>query len=808
LTFGVALAVTALAIIPAGKLRIRTDVEAMLPNGAPAAEAYRTFLDTFGGIEKVFITVRLPDGATPDPERLADAADALAAALAPSPEVRRVRAGLDDADEDYVVSRLAPSLPLLVPGDAAAALAPRLTDAALAERAAALKDAAAGPGSIFLSRVAAADPLDLAGVALAGLSPAGSLPFDPVTGAILSRDQRAALVIVTPLRGETDTEGGRELVAALDAAFAATRRAVGDDLRFEALGGPLYAMHDKEALKDDLIRILGAASVLVFLMIILAFEGFSIPAISIAAVALGQIWCAALVAMWLGSVTAVGVGFAAILLGLGDDFTIHLAARFREACAQGLPPAEAMEHAVDESGPGITSAALTTAAAFACLGLASFRPLRELGLVVAAGVILLWFATLTAAAPMLLVAARRWKPGPRPERRRGFGWLVEAGVRAGTARPFAALAVCGALTILGAAGAARLTLDTELRRLRPSDHPTVRAETALIRDFGLGIDTSTVTVAGAGVDDALDRADAVAALARVELPGAEVASPSDWLVTGERLAARLKALAPLKLDDVASRFSRALDREGLDPRAFAPALDGMRTIAGGRAPSVPPSSERPDWINEGIRTSDGGTLVAVRIRLPEGAWPDGPPAAFLAKLDAAAPGSQLANAKRLGAELRVVAIRDVTRLGALAAIVVLALVAISYRGDAVATVLTFLPVVVGTVCTAGLWGWFGRPLDLFSMCVLPVMIGIGMDDGLHVLHMSRYRGEDLARATSEAGRGIVLTNLTTCAGFASLMLSHVPALRNGGLLICVGNLLCLAATLVALPAIAALRRSR
>jgi predicted RND superfamily exporter protein len=115
LTFGVALAVTALAIIPAGKLRIRTDVEAMLPNGAPAAEAYRTFLDTFGGIEKVFITVRLPEGAPPDPERLADAADSIAVSLARSPEVRRVRAGLDDADEAYVTSRLAPSLPLLVP---------------------------------------------------------------------------------------------------------------------------------------------------------------------------------------------------------------------------------------------------------------------------------------------------------------------------------------------------------------------------------------------------------------------------------------------------------------------------------------------------------------------------------------------------------------------------------------------------------------------------------------------------------------------------------------------------------------------
>jgi uncharacterized protein len=193
--------------------------------------------------------------------------------------------------------------------------------------------------------------------------------------------------------------------------------------------------------------------------------------------------------------------------------------------------------------------------------------------------------------------------------------------------------------------------------------------------------------------------------------------------------------------------------------------------------------------------------VAVRIRVPEGAWPGGPPKAFLASVEAAAPGAQLANAPRLGSELKAVAVRDLEKLGGLAVVVVLAIVLVSYGGSLSATALTFLPVVLGTVWTAGLWGWLGLKLDLFSLCVLPVMVGIGVDDGLHVLHLARQRGEDLARAAREAGRGVVLTNLTTCAGFASLALSHVPGLRNGGLLICTGNLLCLAATLVVLPAL-------
>jgi len=802
LVLAAALAATAIALPSATRLTIRTELDAMLPAGTPAAEAYREFLHTFGGIERVYVMVRLPDGAPADPERLADAAEALADALSASPEVSRVRYGLDPSDEEFAARQLAPRLPLLLGDRAPVVLAPRLTDAAIAARVAELKDAASGPGAIFLSALAAADPLGLSGEA--SVTPTSALPFDPVTGVLLSTDQRAALLVVTPRRAESDATGGRALLRVLDEAYAETSRADGGDLRFEAVGGPLYAVHDQEALQDDLIRIVTVAGVVVILMIVIAFEGFSIPAVSIAAVAIGQVWCAAIVAAMLGNVTAVGVGFAAILLGLGDDFTIHLGSRFREVWASGTDAAVAMRRAVEESWPGIATAALTTSVAFACLGLAHFRPLRELGIVVALGVLLLLAATLTAAAPLLLFATRFWKRTNRAPRWGGFAWIVTSGVRAGTAAPRTALVACGLVSLAALAGASRLTIDTDMRLLRPTDHPTTRAEQALFHDFGVGADTAIVSVHGADVPEALDRADAVAREARGAFPGAEVSTPSDWIVDGARLKDRMTALAPLHLDRAAARLGAALDRAGLNAQAFAPALDTMRAIGEGKVPPPIVASTWPDWIADGIKTDGAGASVAVRMRLPEGTWTGGPPASFLASIQAQAPGARLAHAKRLGAELRSVAVSDLMRLGALAFVLVLGIVAISYRGDLAATALTFVPVAVGTACTAGLWGWLGRPLDLFSLSVLPVMVGIGVDDGLHVLHLARRRGEDFERAALQAGRGIVLTNLTTCAGFASLMLSHVPGLRNGGLLICVGNLFCLGATLVVLPAVARL----
>lgn len=795
------------ALEPASKLRIRSNLEALLPEASPAANGYRAFLDTFGGIEKVFVMVRLPDGADPDPERLADAAEALARRLSTSPEIRHARWGLDDDDEKFFVDELAPDLPLLLGDGAARLLAPKIDDAGLAERAAALRDAAESPASMFLTRLAAADPLGLSAVKLRELASGGALPFDPVTGALLAKDGRSALVIVTPTRSEVDAEGGRALLRVLDAAYASVRKDEGADLRFEALGGPLYAAHDEQALKGDLIRILGAASFLVLGLIILAFDGFSMPAISMAAVVVGQLWCAALVATLYGPVTAVGVGFAAILLGLGDDFTIHFGARVREMWLAGRPPREAIEAAFAETGPGIAAAALTTASAFGCLAFASFRPLRELGLVTFLGVVLLLAATVLAAGPILTLLALRWKRRSERPPWRGFGVLVEAAIRTGTRAPRTTLAVAVALTAVGAFGVTRLRLDTDLRLLRPSNHPAFEAERDLVRDFGVGLDTTTITVRGKTLDEALDRAGAVAHLVRDALPpSADVVAASDWIVGGRRLARRIAELAPLHLDRVADRLADRLDREGLRPEAFSAALNGLRAIGSGRLPAPISEASWPDWLRESVRNGPHGAAAAVRVRTPKGVWPQGPPRDLLAAIDSAAPGAVVANAPRLGAELKALAVSDLERLGALSLGVVLLIVFVSYRGDWRATGLTFLPVVLGTVWTAGLWGIAGRALDLFSISVLPVMVGIGVDDGLHVLHLARQRTEDLTRAAHEAGRGVVLTNVTTCAGFLALVLSRVPGLRNGGLIICVGNLLCLIATLLVLPAIDALRR--
>src|SRR5258708_30968479 len=178
--------------------------------------------------------------------------------------------------------------------------------------------------------------------------------------------------------------------------------------------------------------------------------------------------------------------------------------------------AAALAGAFRDTGPGVLTAALSTAACLAALTSAHFRPLREIGKVLALGVL----ATLLAAGPSsaALVAGFPGAAARTPARARLWARWGQPGLRAlarvAVGRPWAVVAVALGLSVFGAWGLSRAALSTDLRALRPADAPSVAAEKLLVESFSLGIDTLSVVVRGPDLEQALDRAAAVAALLR------------------------------------------------------------------------------------------------------------------------------------------------------------------------------------------------------------------------------------------------------------------------------------------------------
>ncbi len=97
--------------------------------------------------------------------------------------------------------------------------------------------------------------------------------------------------------------------------------------------------------------------------------------------------------------------------------------------------------------------------------------------------------------------------------------------------------------------------------------------------------------------------------------------------------------------------------------------------------------------------------------------------------------------------------------------------------------LIVVPLVFGMVWTGGLMVALGMELDFFNMVVFPSLVGIGVDEGVHIHHRYREEGPgSLPFVVGRTGAAVTLTTVPTMVGYAGLALAHHPGLRASGIL--------------------------
>ena len=118
-----------------------------------------------------------------------------------------------------------------------------------------------------------------------------------------------------------------------------------------------------------------------------------------------------------------------------------------------------------------------------------------------------------------------------------------------------------------------------------------------------------------------------------------------------------------------------------------------------------------------------------------------------------------------------------------------------------------MPVVGSIDITLGLMALFGVQFNMANLLFVPLIIGIGIDNGVHIVHSFRatekYEGErvPLARSTAKA---VTLAALTGIVGFSSLMISSHRGIYSLGLLVSLGISSVLIASLTTLPSLLAI----
>jgi predicted RND superfamily exporter protein len=116
------------------------------------------------------------------------------------------------------------------------------------------------------------------------------------------------------------------------------------------------------------------------------------------------------------------------------------------------------------------------------------------------------------------------------------------------------------------------------------------------------------------------------------------------------------------------------------------------------------------------------------------------------------------------------------------------------------TLLALVPLGLGMMQMFGLLGLLDIPLNAANMTVLPLILGIGVDNGVHVVHDYRHQQRGKYRLSNSTANAVFISSLGNMVGFGSLMIANHQGLQSLGRVLTIGMFCCLASAL-ALPSL-------
>jgi hopanoid biosynthesis associated RND transporter like protein HpnN len=572
------------------------------------------------------------------------------------------------------------------------------------------------------------------------------------------------------------------------------------------------------------------ALVMVIIVLYWALRSVRLLFISVFVLLVGLIGTAALAAVTVGHLNLFSVAFAVLYVGLGVDFLLHVSLRVKEALADGQDIDTAIVGAMQSIGASLVICTLTTAAAFyAFVPSRLFEGISELGMIAGNGMFVSFIVSVTLLPAMLSIFYR--------SRHRSSDVRMAMQLTSfATQRARTVVAVSAVLVVLAAVSLPSVYFDSNPVNLRDPNSESVVALSDLARDSDADMLTMVAlfdseaqiaevtqlisaleqvrTVRGVTSlvpDDQGEKLFLLEDLVFVMGPGfADVdyvpAAESTLLDAARRLQAVLESAG----DDSASRARLASEVEQFVARASDGSGAGEvqqldRALLGnlpdqlGRleqsllaeefaVTDLPPELlER--WIaadgtmlieivpQENIRDNDAAARFVGAVR---GAWPEatGLPVVY----------DEAAN-------VIVTSFRQALIYAVIAIAVILLIFLRSVRDS----MIVLIPILCAAILTAGSTAWIGIPFNFANIIALPLLMGVGVDNAIHMLH--RLRAGKAPGESGSTSLAVFASGLTTIASFGNLAFSSHLGMATMGTLLTIGMFVMMAATLIFLPAL-------
>ena len=589
--------------------------------------------------------------------------------------------------------------------------------------------------------------------------------------------------------------------------------------------------------------------VLVTFILLYSLQSFRLLIATVVTLLVGLAWTAGFAGFAVGQLNALTSAFAVVYIGLGVDFGIHFALGYLEQRRLGEAPPAALRATGNNVGSSLLLCALTTSIGFYAFIPTSYSAVADMGIISGTGVLLGLLATLTLYPSLITLGL-----GDSPKLARGSRrW---SRIRLPTFPIRYPRVVCGMTILLTAVCGASLfhmRFDVNTLNVRDPRVESVQALKDLVAESELSL--WTIEVLTGDLDEARALAARLEALGDVDhVNTVESFLPGDQeghLAIFDRMRSDLSTPVELSDDESGAGRDRVTALE-YTIEGYGVALDIDGELRGGVGDDDPivVSAER-------LRAA----LLDLHARLPDAASPadldaleadlfgdlssllddviDSLPARtvtlddlpndlkhrylapdgrarveIFASSNLARPGelehfSDVIHAVRAdagGAAAGTVAlgraiVASLVQALATAVVAITLLLLLLWRSLKY-TLITLTPLLVGTVTTAAVSVLADVQLNFANVIVLPLILGIGVDSGIHLVHRHRMglRGAPNLLATDTAN-AVLFSALTTVASFSTLALSNHLGIASLGQLLSLGIALMLLANLVVLPAV-------
>jgi predicted RND superfamily exporter protein len=641
----------------------------------------------------------------------------------------------------------------------------------------------ATPGSSMLSRLSITDPLNLRRFMFKKLQDMHQgLTFAPGPY-LLSSDKKSLLMIATPSAYAQDLSKAGNLIEKIE-----RLRASKADINIGITGGYALNAQEENLFRGDLFSCLLGSALAIAILFILIYRSVVVFSFIILPLGVGLQLALGAMAIMFDRIHILATAFATVVLGLGIDFAVHIYDRYKMERNSGKSIEQATELSIYRTGSAVLAGGLTTLSAFLVLTIIDNPLLSQIGWLVALGLMFCLVTILWALPACLVWIERRKKAQSKKEiKKLGMSYLGKWIER----RSGAALILSVMILALTVPGIARIKFEGNPSALQPKDLEAVDVREDLLTAFGDSLDYVLIAWRSGDMQEFKKRSQEVD-LKLKELKRQGVVS--SWVSLNQMTSLEpitLEGIDRTVVDGVFQKYGLRLD-DFVHTRQF---IKAITTKGNDNRDSCDFLKQLPKVFERfficGEDHIDGITWATVSkapnaLKLQE-------------EFSNSLPDTVLINPKLAIKELVSEVRSELGTTLLFAGILVLGILIIFLRKFS-ALILVPLPMALGLAVTAGVMGWAGIYLNPFNFIVLPILMGIGLDDGIHI-YRRFMELKDVQNTLSTTGRSVFVTTLTTACGFGSLSLANYHVLRSMGLMTIFGVLACFIFSVVTLPSI-------